>query len=312
VTLCQTLLPFLQSHVGNRPFVNIVGTTRPDRYLTETWLTYRAVSGRSKHDFVILADTTLPCSHPCRAWVGMRQCVFIQDLGPETNTREKLTMAINQVVTYCRVSTQRQGASGLGLEAQRQSVMQYISRNSNSILAEFVEVETGTGANALEKRPELRKALELCRKTGATLLIAKLDRLARNVHFVSGLIETGVDFIAADMPNANKSMHQMHAVMSEWERDQISDRTKAALAAAKARGVVLGATGPANLKRNTLARQDAARAFHARLKPVTDGFISQGMTRRAIVVQLNALDIKAPKGGAWSLGQVQRTVVANR
>jgi DNA invertase Pin-like site-specific DNA recombinase len=221
-------------------------------------------------------------------------------------------MAINQVVTYYRVSTQRQGASGLGLEAQRQSVMQYISRNSNSILAEFVEVETGTGANALEKRPELRKALELCRKTGATLLIAKLDRLARNVHFVSGLIETGVDFIAADMPNANKSMHQMHAVMSEWERDQISDRTKAALAAAKARGVVLGATGPANLKRNTLARQDAARAFHARLKPVTDGFISQGMTRRAIVVQLNALDIKAPKGGAWSLGQVQRTVVANR
>ncbi len=177
-------------------------------------------------------------------------------------------------------------------------------------MAEFVEVETGKGANALEKRPELRKALELCRKSGATLLIAKLDRLARNVHFVSGLIETGVDFIAADMPNANKVMIQMHAVMSEWERDQISERTKAALAAAKARGVVLGATGPANLKRHTQQRQEAAGAFQQRLRPVLSGFIAQGLTRRAMVTQLNLLQIKAPRGGAWSLGQVQRVVQA--
>jgi DNA invertase Pin-like site-specific DNA recombinase len=141
-------------------------------------------------------------------------------------------------------------------------------------------------------------------------LIAKLDRLARNVHFVSGLIETGVDFIAADMPNANKVMIQMHAVMSEWERDQISERTKAALAAAKARGVVLGATGPANLKRHTQQRQEAAGAFQQRLRPVLSGFIAQGLTRRAMVTQLNLLQIKAPRGGAWSLGQVQRVVQA--
>lgn len=211
-----------------------------------------------------------------------------------------------QFVTYYRVSTQRQGASGLGLEAQRQAVEQYLAGRDKTVLASFTEVETGKGGNALEKRPQLRLALEMCRKTGSTLLIAKLDRLARNVHFVSGLIETGVDFIAADMPNANKVMIQMHAVMSEWERDQISERTRAALAAAKARGVVLGATGPANLKTCNDQRHQKADEFRERLRPVLDGMVSQGLTRRAMVDRLNALGIKAPMGGAWSLGQVQR------
>lgn len=219
-------------------------------------------------------------------------------------------MAHDQFVTYYRVSTQRQGASGLGLDAQRQGVTQYLSGRAKTVLAEFVEIETGKGANALEKRPELRKALELCRRSGATLLIAKLDRLARNVHFVSGLIETGVDFIAADMPNANKVMIQMHAVMSEWERDQISERTKAALAAAKARGVVLGATGLSNLRRHVEERQEAARVFRERLKPVLEGFVSQGLSRRAMVERLNGLGITAPRGGAWSLGQIQRLMTA--
>jgi DNA invertase Pin-like site-specific DNA recombinase len=115
-------------------------------------------------------------------------------------------------VCYYRVSTQRQGQSGLGLEAQREAVRRYLSEGPRTALAEFVEVETGKGADALQKRSELRRALDLCRRQGATLLIAKLDRLARNVHFVSGLIETGVDFVAADMPHANKVMLQMHAV----------------------------------------------------------------------------------------------------
>lgn len=215
-------------------------------------------------------------------------------------------MAQDQYVCYYRVSTQRQGASGLGLDAQRQTVARYLSERAQAAIGEFVEVETGKGANALEKRPELRKALELCKRSGATLLIAKLDRLARNVHFVSGLIETGVDFIAADMPNANKVMIQMHAVMSEWERDQISERTKVALAAAKARGVVLGATGPANLKSRNDLRQHKAHEFRERLRPVLDGMKTQGLTKRAMVEQLNGLGIKAPMGGAWSLCQVQR------
>ena len=215
-------------------------------------------------------------------------------------------MKEQQYVTYYRVSTQKQGISGLGLDAQRSSVANYLLGSSKTILAEFVEVETGKGANALDRRPQLRLALEACKRQGAVLLIAKLDRLARNVHFVSGLLETGVDFLAVDMPHANKVMIQMHAVMSEWERDQISERTKKALAAAKARGVILGATGPANLKRNTEERQEAAKRFRDRLKPVLDGSLVQGLTRRAMVEKLNDLDIKAPMGGRWSLGQVQR------
>lgn len=215
-------------------------------------------------------------------------------------------MTNTQYVTYFRVSTQRQGASGLGLDAQRQTVAQYLAGGHRTTVAEFLEIETGKGANALEKRPELRKALELCRKSGATLLIAKLDRLARNVHFVSGLMESQVKFVACDLPEANQLTIHIMAAFAEHEARRISERTRDALAAAKARGVVLGATGPVNLQRHTLARQDAAKAFQVRLKPVLDGFVSQGLTRRAMVDQLNALGITAPRGGAWSLGQVQR------
>ena len=213
---------------------------------------------------------------------------------------------VQQFIAYYRVSTQRQGASGLGLEAQRCAVMAHLSGSDQTVVEEFVEVETGKGSNALERRPQLRLALERCRKLGATLLIAKLDRLARNVHFVSGLIETGVDFVAVDMPHANKVMIQMHAVMSEWERDQISARTKAALAAARARGVALGATGPANLRRQNEQRQQQAQAFRQRLQPVLAGFQAQGLTQRAMVARLNDLGIKTAMGGTWSYGQVQR------
>lgn len=215
-----------------------------------------------------------------------------------------------QFITYYRVSTQRQGASGLGLEAQRSAVLTHLAGSDKTVIEEFLEVETGKGSNALEKRPQLRLALERCRKTGATLLIAKLDRLARNVHFVSGLIETGVDFVAADMPHANKVMIQMHAVMSEWERDQISERTRAALAAAKARGVVLGATGPQNLQWRNGQRQHEAHVFRERLQPVLTGFLSQGLSRRAIVARLNDLGVKTPMGGIWSYAQVQRITTA--
>lgn len=194
------------------------------------------------------------------------------------------------------------------MEAQRQTVAQYLLERDKTVLASFTEVETGKGSNALERRPQLRLAIELCQKTGATLLIATLSRLARNVHFVSGLLETGVDFVAADMPNANKVMIQMYSVMAEWERDQISERTKAALAAAKARGVVLGATGPANLKTCNEQRKQKANEFRDRLRPVLDGMTAQGLSLRAMVGHLNELGIKAPMGGAWSLGQVQRAL----
>lgn len=213
-------------------------------------------------------------------------------------------------ITYFRVSTARQGISGLGLDAQRQTVAQYLTGGTKTVLAEFVEVETGKGANALEKRPQLRQALDQCAKSGATLLIAKLDRMARNVHFVSGLMESKVKFVACDLPEANQLTIHIMAAFAEHEARRISERTRDALAAAKARGVVLGTTGPANLKRYTRERQDAACAFSARLMPVLNGFVSQGLSRRAIVLQLNDLGVKAPRGGAWSLGQVQRLFTA--
>lgn len=206
---------------------------------------------------------------------------------------------------YIRVSTQKQGRSGLGLEAQRSAVHGYLAAVQGSLLGEFVEIETGKGSNALDRRPQLRAALAMCKKEGATLLIAKLDRLARNVHFVSGLIESAVDFVAADMPQANKVMIQMHAVMAEWERDQISARTTAALAAAKARGVRLGRAGALNLRPVNEARQGAANAFAGNLAGLVEGFRLRGLSQRQMAFELNRLEIQTPRGGAWRLYQVQ-------
>jgi DNA invertase Pin-like site-specific DNA recombinase len=208
-------------------------------------------------------------------------------------------------VSYLRVSTERQGRSGLGLEAQRAAVAAYVA-GRGTLDREFLEIETGRGANALERRPELRTALEACKKGGAVLLIAKLDRLARNVHFVTGLMESGCDFLAVDMPNASKTMLQIYAVLSEHERDQISARTKAALAAAKARGIRLGVRGPENLRPNIEARQEAAEAFANTLAGIVEGFRARRLTHRAMTQELNTAGIRAPRGGQWTHGQVQR------
>lgn len=217
-------------------------------------------------------------------------------------------MATGKFIAYYRVSTQKQGQSGLGLEAQQSAVMNYLNGGHWELVGEFTEVETGKGANAIERRPQLKAALEACKKHKATLIIAKLDRLARNVHFVSGLLESGVEFVAADMPQANKVMIQMHAVMSEWERDQISARTKAALSAAKARGVKLGVAGAANLKTNIEERQAEADAFAAKLRGVIEGMKTRGLSQRAMIAELNAVGIRTAKGGEWGLIQLQRVM----
>ncbi|WP_332848145.1 recombinase family protein [Massilia sp. S19_KUP03_FR1] len=218
-------------------------------------------------------------------------------------------MEIQKAVCYLRVSTQKQGASGLGVDAQRAAVERYIQQAGNiEVIEEFVEVETGKGSNALAKRPQLRAALESCRRRSATLLIAKLDRLARNVHFVSGLLETGCDFVAVDMPKANKVMIQMHAVMAEWERDEISKRTKAALSAAKARGIALGTQGLTNLKPNIDARKAEANLFAEKLRGQFDGFRLRNLTQRQMVEELNELGIRTPAGYLWKLIQVQRLI----
>ena len=141
---------------------------------------------------------------------------------------------MQKFVAYFRVSTGKQGKSGLGLDAQRSAVNAYIG--CNELIAEFTEIETGRNND----RPELKQAIAIARKTKSTLIIAKLDRLSRNLAFIANLLDGNIDFIVADMPTANKMVLQMMAVVAEFEAKQISDRTKSALQAAKARGTILG------------------------------------------------------------------------
>ena len=197
-----------------------------------------------------------------------------------------------QFVAYYRVSTEQQGRSGLGLEAQKKAVLDYLNGGRWKLVAEFTEIESGKKSD----RPELEKALKLCKKRRATLVIAKLDRLARNVHFISGLMERGVEFCAVEFPNADPFMLHVHAAMSEHERRLISARTKAGLERAKARGVKLGQHGV------ILARQNAAKAqAQAReLKPVITELRKAGKTTvRAIASELNRRGIKTQRGGDW-------------
>jgi DNA invertase Pin-like site-specific DNA recombinase len=166
------------------------------------------------------------------------------------------TAGMGSFVSYLRVSTTRQGESGLGIEAQRAAVARHVA--GGCLLAEYLEVESGSK----NVRPQLLAALAHAQATGATLIIAKLDRLARNVHFISGLMEAGIDFIAADLPSANRLTINVLAAVAEHEREMISARTKAALAAAKARGVRLGnpngAPGPTHRRQREcrVARRD--------------------------------------------------------
>src|SRR5215204_3064181 len=146
-------------------------------------------------------------------------------------------MATGRYISYLRVSTDRQGKSGLGIEAQRKAVEDYLNGGSWSLAAEFIEIETGTRKG---ERPKLQEALAACRLYSAKLVIAKLDRLARNVNFISNLMESGVDFVAVDFPQANRLTVHILAAVAEHEAAMISQRTRAALAAAKARGKKLG------------------------------------------------------------------------
>ncbi|AWJ94283.1 resolvase (plasmid) [Azospirillum baldaniorum] len=218
-------------------------------------------------------------------------------------------MANGKFVAYYRVSTQQQGSSGLGLEAQRNAVAQYLNGGNWSLIGEFTEIESGTGKRA---RPKLAEALTMCKKQKAVLLIAKLDRLARNVAFVANLLEAGVRFICVDQPDADRAFLQMGAVFGEWEARKISERTKAALQAAKARGTRLG--NPVNLSEaGELGRAQAASRAAQRagnVLPIIRQVQAGGVTTlEGIANALNLRGIKAARGGEWSATQVRRLLV---
>jgi DNA invertase Pin-like site-specific DNA recombinase len=206
-------------------------------------------------------------------------------------------------VSYLRVSTDKQGESGLGIEAQRKAVETYLNGGSWTLAQEFVEVESGKRSN---NRPQLAAALAACKKLKAKLVVAKLDRLARNVAFISKLMESGVEFVACDFPHANKLTIHILAAVAEHERELISSRTKAALAAAKERGKKLG--GPKQAlaaKLGAAANKEAADKFAANALPIIRQVQASGVTTlRGIAGALTARGIPTPRGREWSAPQV--------
>lgn len=224
-------------------------------------------------------------------------------------------MATSKWVAYYRVSTQRQGRSGLGLEAQKHAVAEFLNGGRWKLVAEYTEVETGRNND----RPELQRALASCRMHGATLIIAKLDRLSRDAVFLLSLRDAGIEFVAADLPGANRLTVGILAMVAEAEADSISARTKVALAAAKRRGVRLGRTWKRNFtdRGRAKGRASAAAALRAaadqraadRASHIRELRASGVTTPSAIAAALNERGVPTPRGGAaWGCIQVQRLI----
>jgi DNA invertase Pin-like site-specific DNA recombinase len=212
-----------------------------------------------------------------------------------------------QIITYVRVSTARQGKSGLGLEAQRTALARFAETEGIEIPAEFVEVETGKGSDALDRRPQLAAALAEARKRKCPVLVAKLDRLSRDVHFISGLMTHKVPFVVAELgTDADPFMLHLYAALAEKERALISQRTRDALRAAKARGVVLGNPTLDDVRQRAVAslKADADR-FARNVAPIIREIQASGVaSHRGIARSLNARGVATARGGEWTAVQV--------
>ena len=217
-----------------------------------------------------------------------------------------MTAHFGKFVAYYRVSTDQQGASGLGLEAQRSAVKTYLDGGPWRLVAQHTEVESGKRAD----RPELAKALAACRKHKAKLIIAKLDRLSRNLAFIATLMDSGVEFVAVDNPHANKLTIHILAAVAQHEREAISERTKAALAAAKARGKKLGGPRLAQARKKSLAaRSAAADAFAANVRPIIEQIQAGGVSSlRGVAKALNARGVRTARGSEWTAVQVNNVL----
>ena len=234
------------------------------------------------------------------------ECYIYFNVGRSKRNGAK-TMANGKFVSYLRVSTARQGASGLGLEAQREAVSRYLNGGSWTLVQEVMEVESGKRND----RPAIAEALRLCRLHKATLVIAKLDRLARNVHFISSLMESGVDFVACDFPEANRLTVHILAAVAEHEAAMISARTKAALTAAKARGVNLGGqrgsvermasmAAKGRLVSATVRRDSAAKRREDLLPVIEDLRLKGAVSLRAVAAGLNKAGLTTESGRQWN------------
>ena len=214
-------------------------------------------------------------------------------------------------VAYYRVSTAQQGRSGLGLDAQREAVRVFLAGHADELAETFTEVESGKNAD----RPQLARALDACRLTGGVLVIAKLDRLSRDAHFLLGLEKAGVEFVAADMPNANRLTVRLMAVIAQEEREMISARTKAALAAAKARGKKLGGNrgGPkVDSAQGRAARSRTADDYARQVGPIAfqawQAADSPKGSYGQAAAALTARGIRTPRGGKWTRAAVRSLI----
>lgn len=235
-------------------------------------------------------------------------------------------MATGKFIAYYRVSTQQQGLSGLGLEAQQEAVKRFLNSGKWELTDEFIEVESGRKES--KHRPQLVAALAACKGQGASLIIGKLDRLARNVrYFLEVLDDSGVDIRFAEFADINPQTDEGRMLLinmanfAEFEGRRIGSRTRAAIAARKFRvesgtdksgktvwSEVWGVAGAANLRPNIEERQIAANAFAEKLRHTFDGMKARGLSQRAMIDELNSIGVPAPKGGAWQLSQVQRVM----
>jgi DNA invertase Pin-like site-specific DNA recombinase len=225
---------------------------------------------------------------------------------------------MKNAVAYIRVSTKQQGASGLGLEAQERAIEDYIARSSSKLLATYREVETAK-RDTLENRPALRQAISQARRTKAILVIAKLDRLSRSVYVTAELHRSGVEFVACDNPSANRLTIQILAAVAEDEARRISERTKSALAAYKARGGLLGGSrresrnltdeARANgTEKSRMAIQTACKAAYEDLLPLVSGLKAEGLSLRGIARYLNKEGHLTRNGCEWNAAQVRRVL----
>jgi DNA invertase Pin-like site-specific DNA recombinase len=227
-----------------------------------------------------------------------------------------------KIIGYVRVSTVRQGESGLGLEAQLSAIHKYAADNNGQVLHVYREVESGRK----DDRPEFQRAQVHAQRVRGRLVIGKLDRLSRDVHFVSGLIKSGVEFICCDNPHATKLTIHILAAVAEDEADRISQRTKAALTAAKARGVLLGSSRPGHWRGREVARQAGAAKgsqvakakrevlagpLYAEVLPVIRGWREAGGSLQEIADDLNGRGFCTMRGQPWNRVQVRRLLKAD-
>lgn len=209
-------------------------------------------------------------------------------------------------VAYLRVSTSQQGKSGLGIEAQRAAIVRFVEAEGFTLAGEFVEVETGKGSDALDRRPQLKAALAAARKADAPMLVAKLDRLSRDVHFISGLMAKRVPFVVAELgADTDPFLLHLYASIAQKERAMIAQRTREALAAAKARGVRLGNPNLAVAQKKAAKVAAAnADAFAANVLPIIREIQTTGASLRKIAAALTARGIPTARGGTWTPVQV--------